>query len=647
MPCGCFGGGGKKKGSPRGGSEAPPKPPKLPIEEPIKQQNQVSAYTVQPTGQSRPENGTTGGGTGNGPVNGTATPAAEPTAVVATPTSETQSAVDGASTKSSGARSRAELYAKRREFFRPLYDVSLSSTIPNSQRFTTPRSSNTLPSRGKRGAYLMGDGNGYFTAEGRYVANETGGNAGDGTESSELMAGDDGRGADGSTSFLVNNENQYVDEDGRVVDRPPRPTSQPSAIAGQWEELMDQEGGPAEPQDEFHQKHKQIIQQQQQPGFIPPPPPKEVNPHYIEFQEKHHKILYDPESHQHHKPTDPELEQKLAENRLTELDKLHNEVQEHYEKRMKHGPVDVDSLVEQYTEDRWKKMVENWEREGLVVEGGIVVVDDKGNAVERKMTASPDGGHVVERITRVTERVNDEGETVIERIEQEGNKVVRVVETNREMIVDGDRLETVKHTEEILIEQFNDNPPTSVTTIVTPPTPQIDVSSKTTPLADLTADQIAAVERELEKDEQYTSEQQNPSNNYREDYLIEEEEAGDNEPLLEMDEDDLLEKAHGVIERERLLEESPSSSNPPQPNDRSSDDPYRVSPPPSPPASPSQSVPPQTCTPPPSPQREHRAPSPPTEDISIVCGGGQTDIVLTKSSATPPPSPPLQAAADQ
>ena len=636
MPCGCFGGGGKKKGSSKG-SEGPPKPPKILAEEPLKQQQieqkQTLAYTSQP--ESLPLNGTTLS-SGNGPVQ-LDTPLNCSSVTASTPQSDPQSMVDGSSTRSSGARSRAELCAKRREFFRPLYDVSLTGS---NQRFATPRSSHTLPYRGKKGAFLMGDESGYFTAEGRYVAAEE--QNPDGIRyggSGEHLPHD---------MMIVGATSGNLENDNSPVDRPNRPTSQPSGVAGQWEEIVDEEH--AVPQDEFHQKHLEIIQHQQHKPSVPPPPPppKEINPHFIEFQEKHHKILHDPESHNHHRNTDTEETQKLAEGKLTELDKLHNEVHDHYAKRMKNGPVDVDSLVEKYTEDRWKKMVEVWESEGLVVEGGMVIVDDKGIVVEREMKASNDGGHVVEKVTRIVEKIGDNGETITERIEKDGDTIVKVVETEGQYVFNGDGPETVMHTEEILVENFVQNEPlegVTVTTIVTPPTPQIDISTRVTPLANVTAEQIAGVERDIAEFERYESEMMNS------DDFANEVEESETEPLVELIGDDRLNNIQQVVERERIIEQEDTTVD---------QDPslYRVSPPPSPPVAEEPMVP-TTCTPPPSPQRNHEQKSSPVleKPLTSVCSSltedddddiaGNSHLVLGKGSATPPPSPPLQVTEHQ
>ena len=629
MPCGCFGG-SKKKGSPRG-SEGPPKPPKLLAEESVKQQHATPAYLNQP--ESLPLNGNAPNSTKspllNSNVNGNSVVAA-PT----TPQSEPITAVDG--NKSSGARSRAELYAKRREFFRPLYDVSLANS---NQRFGTPRSFNTLPARGKKGTFLIGDGSGYFTAEGRYVAGNNEQNA---PESGGIRYGSSGEQlpvdmnlSDSGTNFMLK-EGHYVDSEGRVADRPHRPTSQPSALAGQWEELMDQEN--AVPQDEFHQKHHQIIQHQHTQSIPPPPPAPKVNPHFVEFQETHHKILHDPESHAHHRNTDSELAQKSVENRLSELDKLHNEVQEHYEKRMKNGPVDVDSLVEKYTEDRWKKMVELWESEGLVVEGGMVVVDDTGNVVERKMKANNDGSHVVDKVTHIVESIGDDGEKITKRIEKQGDTIVKIVETKGEYKFSGETPDTVKHTEEILVESFVQKEPFEnfpVTTIVTPPTPQIDISSRVTPLADITTEEIDAVEQDIEEFEQY--EAQLNSNDFTN--VVEE---SVNEPIVELVGDENFKNVQHVIERERIVETDDDRSGHDDPS------PYRVSPPPTPPPTTSdEAMPPTTCTPPPSPQRGHEQKGSSGLDMTSVCAAvlkddSDEENVLGKGSATPPPSPPMQ-----
>ncbi|KAF2347496.1 hypothetical protein FHG87_021747 [Trinorchestia longiramus] len=595
MPCGCFGGGSKKKG--KQGLEGPPKPPKLGLDEPVKeervfQQEQTPVYTTPVQQDARPTS-INEKLTGNGTVE--KTPPSPPPPAVTTPQSDSVLVVDGGSTRSTGARCRAELYAKRREFFRPLYEVSLNSSSGGG-RYYTPRSSNTLPSRGKRGGYHhMGDGTGgYFTPEGKYVsAEEAAAEGGRGrVENGEPMS------FDGVTGITL--EGQYVDADGRVVDRPARPLSQPSAE--QWRELP---AGDEGPQEEFLQKRQQIIQHQQPGGAPTPPPPppapKQVNPHFIEFQEKHHKILFDPEHQPQHRNTDPELAQKLVEERLTELDKLHNEVKDHYEKKMKNGPVDVDSLVEKYTEERWKKMVELWESEGLVVEGGIVVVDDKGNVIEREMKQSGDGGHVVEKVTRTVEKIGDDGEKIIETLESDGNRTVKVVESTKEIVRAG-LPGTITTTEQILVERMTGSD--APTTIVTPPTPQIDLATRVPPL-----EMISEAAMDVADDKITIVETQNS-------VVM---------PLFEtqnfegMTSESLLQQMHDSVDRQMGGEEE-------------------------------SQVPPQTCTPPPSPERDHRPTAPPVEDagmVTSVCAGNTEEIVISKGSATPPPSPPLPAAADQ
>ena len=430
MPCGCFGGGSKKKSALRG-SEDSLRPPKLPAEQPINKQQQQTPLTVVEEKTTLEHKGALNSkpqanNTGNGMVT-----TSEPNATT-TPESKVQTEVDG--NKSSGARSRAELYAKRREFFRPLYDVSLNTS---NQRFGTPRSSNTLPSRGKHGAFISGDGSTYFTADGNYNIS---GNIADTPENS-LMSMDDDTSANKS--------------EPSVEERPPRPISQPSAIAGQWDEIVDDTRN--EPQDEFHQKHRQIIQHSathtsQVPA--PPPPPKDINPHFVEFQEKHYKIFHEPESHVVRK-LDPETDRKLAEKRITELDKLHTEIHAHHEKRVRQGPVDIDSLVEKYTEERWKKMIDKWESEGLVVEGGIVVVDDKGNAVERSVK-NLDGNLVV------SPKIAD----LEDELRKSNNRTGKGSESMN-VEPDFENLGVITRTEEILIEKVNSNVPTTITTTTT------------------------------------------------------------------------------------------------------------------------------------------------------------------------------------
>ncbi|XP_018019515.1 uncharacterized protein LOC108675969 [Hyalella azteca] len=560
MPCGCFGGASKKKG--KKGLDGPPKPPKLGLEEPVKEQ-QVTKQEQTPVYSSQQDSRPTTINeklTGNGTVEKTPVPPA-----VTTPQSDSVLVVDGGSTRSTGARCRAELYAKRREFFRPLYEVSLNST---SNRYATPRTSNTLPARGKRGGYIMGDGTGgYFTAEGKYIGPE---DAGENRDPVSL---------DGVSGITL--EGQYVDAEGRVVDRPARPMSQPSAE--QWREIADQSDGL--PQEEFILKRQEIIQHQQPSVPIPPPAPKPVNPHFIEFQEKHHKILFDPEHQPQHRNTDPELAQKLVEERLTELDKLHNEVKDHYEKKMKNGPVDVDSLVEKYTEERWKKMVELWESEGLVVEGGIVVVDDKGNVVEREIKSNGEGGHVVEKVTRSVEKIGPDGERVVETVESDGHRTVRVVESSRAVTL-SERPGTVTTTEEILVERlttgYDDDALGPVTTIVTPPTPQIDISSRTSPFAEIAAELN-------DPDEEISVETGAPA---------------------DVEDGDHVELNH---------EDSPLA-------------PQTCTPPPSPEQD-------HRSTP------SVEEPS----GLTAVCGAVSTDeeLVIAKGSATPPPSPPLQSVGPQ
>lgn len=564
MPCGCFGGGSKKKGSPRD-SEDYPRQPRL-ANEPVKEQKEIPQITAsvcqsQPDSREKTENELIGNGELN-KANGS---------VPTTPTNQGITEVDS---KSSGAKSRAELYAKRREFFRPLYDVSLNSTNPN-QRFTTPRSVNTLPARGKKGGFVIGDETGYFTKEGKFVSSNGQTNPFDGDGGDVLSS--DGTSVEGSSLLIV--DHQEVDVNINTANRPSRPTSQPSGPAGQWDDILDDES--SVPKDEFHQKHHEILQTQHSPSIPAPPPQPEINPHFIEFQEKHHKILHESEG----QLKDPKVTQKIVEKKLTELDKLHNEIQGHYEKRMKHGPIDVDSLVERYTEDRWKKMVEMWESEGLIVEGGMVVVDEQGQVVQRE--------------------INQENPN------QMTQKTVSIVKTES-VPDDNDRISVVKHTETILVEKTVDNnsqPITdvTVTTVITPPTPQPGtVMEEPYFTTEKVTDEPRLIEESAETQVQ-------------EEELITEE-------LVNMPSDENLNKIKRVSEKERTIESAEQILTEAAT--------YQVT---SPPSSSDQ---PQTCTPPPSPTRELADPSTLLEGNTPVreALGGEGAV-----SATPPPSPPLEA----
>jgi len=465
MPCGCFGGGKKKKDAKKPEELQPLKPPKLPAEEPAVRGEIKQEVAAVP--KSLPLNGSV---QVESPIVAKESPVAVESPVetsVTTPQSDL-SATDG-SIRSSGARSRSELYAKRREFFKPLYDVNVNAG--GGKMFATPRSSHTLPSRGKKAVYPMGDGSGYFTADGKYIEGQPPPPAEAETVTERLHGRaneGDANGADGSG----------------VVERPPRPNSQPNALAGQWGDIVSEEHGGEIPQDEFHIKHQQIIQQQHPPAPPPlPEPKKEINPHFIEFKETHHKILNEADGSSHHiRNIDPEGDKILAEKRLTALDRLHNEVQEHYAKRVKDGPVDVDSIVHKYSEDRWKRMVEMWESEGLVVEGGMVVIDEKGNAQQQGLPgieATP-----VETVTCVSKKITKEnGEEVVETFGD-----VNAMNALKDLNFNDNNMITVKHTEEITIEQFNNNLSpnvSSVTTIVTPPTPNLDKNTNKSPLDEM------------------------------------------------------------------------------------------------------------------------------------------------------------------
>lgn len=598
MPCGCFGGGTKKKGSPRN-SEPPPKPPKLLEEIPIKQDAASPVYTSQPESQTDSP-----GKQGNGQLANSTAVNGSP---VTTPIS-TSLSLDAGSTRSSGARSRAELYAKRREFFKPLYDVSLSAT-PN-QKFGTPRTANTLPARGKKGGFVLGDETGYFTADGKFFSAD--GHTDTSHHQRDVLSSDGGSIED--SSLTLPSEGQLVEnEEKGNSDRPTRPTSQPSGPAGQWDDIMDGRSTPEQPKDEFHQKHQQILSHASPTVPLPPPPPKEMNPHFVEFQEKHHKIVRDPD----HENKDPKITQRIVEKRLTELDKLHNEVQDHYEKRMKHGPVDVDSLVEKYTEDRWRKMVEMWEAEGLVVEGGMVVVDEQGNIVQREI--SPVRESTFSKVQNVTESEGPKCEKVVEHFENGGEKVVRVTETRKEVSENEDGVTVVKHTETVMVEKMVENSEPTPKTVITPPTPQPAVDEPS-----LTKSRVE------EPPEEYENE-------------ILKEQYDDN--IVEINSDDDMQHSNGDHVNEKQDYNHDHELSEQILSDPSS---YRVSPPPSPPLPKSSQTPPQTCTPPPSPQRE-RSPQvqEDAKDMTTIgssagCGREQS----ATASATPPPSPPIGASND-
>ena len=723
MPCGCFGGGGKKKGSPRGGSEAPPKPPKL-LEEPIKEQQQIQ-QTVTPAYSSPPQQTDPETPTQNGQVNHTTANGATP---MSTPQKDPDTPSEApSSTKSTGARSRAELYAKRREFFRPLYDVCLTSNSPN-QKFMTPRAASTLPARGKKGGFVIGDETGYFTAEGRFVPADGPSSLGANVEErGEILSSD---GASLEDSSLVITDNQFMEVENRIqasADRPPRPTSQPTAPAGQWDDDTPDGERPEDlPQDEFHQKHHQIVQSQHSPSVpVPPPPPKEINPHFVEFQEKHQKIVLENES----LAKDPKIAQKIVEKRLTELDKLHNEVKQNYEKRSKHGPIDVDSLVEKYTEERWKKMVEMWESEGLVVEGGMVVVDDQGNVVHRDMkptnnapeqqstqkfsqiteSVGPRGKTIIEKVERdgdqitktihtqrvvenvepitesVVEKIENDGHrivkivetkktvsdvgalpegmsifkdfkedgdsellseilnakgigeaagtgTVVERIENDGDKTIKVTEiTNEIRDDDDDRISVVKRTETITVEKSdgNNSEAPSITTVITPPTPQAGMMIEEPTLCATTNSDILVEEIGDVPDHDFPQPKTIESSQIQ---------TVSSEPLIDLPSDENLNQLQGVIE-----EEIPSENG----NFEVSKQILTES---------SFKEPPPTCTPPPSPTRDQKPmasakeESLPIDGGTSVCGPsgpmGGSDSARGAVNTTPPPSPPLEASTE-
>jgi len=127
-------------------------------------------------------------------------------------------------------------------------------------------------------------------------------------------------------------------------------------------------------------------------------------------------------------------------------------------------------------------MVEMWESEGLVVEGGMVVIDEKGNAQQQGLPgieATP-----VETVTCVSKKVTKEnGEEVVETFGD-----VNAINALKDLNFNDNNMITVKHTEEITIEQFNNNLSpnvSSVTTIVTPPTPNLDKNTNKSPLDEM------------------------------------------------------------------------------------------------------------------------------------------------------------------